>query len=42
LLKYSQNPDNLDKTLKQLGYKPVFEVPVTADIFSIFMKMKKS
>ncbi len=42
ILKYSQNVDNLEKTLWELKLKPVFRVPVTANIFDIFMKMKKT
>jgi CBS domain containing-hemolysin-like protein len=32
----------LDKKLKELGLKPVFKVPITASIFDVFMKMKRT
>jgi len=41
-LKYWQNENNLDKKLKELGLKPVFKVPITASIFDVFMKMKRT
>jgi putative hemolysin len=41
-LKYSQDESNLTKKLKDLSLKPVFKVPITANIFDIFMKMKKT
>lgn len=41
-LKYSQDKENLNKTLKELWLKSVFKVPITANIFDIFMKMKRT
>ncbi len=40
-LQWSQNEDNLNKKLKELPLKWVFRVPVTANIFDVFMQMKK-
>ncbi len=41
-LLWSQKKENLNKKLKDLPLKWVFRVPVTANIFDVFMQMKRS
>lgn len=41
LLKFLQNKDNINKKIKDFTIRDIYKVPVTANIFDIFLKMKK-
>lgn len=42
LLKYSNNSDNLGRKISTFKLRPVFKIPVTANVFDVFLQMKKS
>jgi len=41
LLKFLQNKDNINKKIKDFIIRDIYKVPITANIFDIFLKMKK-
>jgi len=41
LLKFLQNKDNINKKINEFNIRDVYKVPITANIFNIFLKMKK-
>lgn len=41
LLKFLQNKDNINKKIKDFTIRDIYKVPITANIFDIFLKMKK-
>ncbi len=42
ILRHSSCSSNLDKEIAYLKLRPVFKIPVTANVFDVFLKMKKS
>lgn len=41
LLKFAQTTTNLQKPLKDFRLRKIFKIPITANIFDVFLKMKK-
>ncbi|MBS8121611.1 hemolysin family protein [Candidatus Vampirococcus lugosii] len=42
MLKNSINLNNLEKKIGDLKLRPVFKLPITANVFDVFLKMKKT